>query len=217
MTEPKLKADKEAGNLSETAKSYLRDIWLQNEYGYKEPSAPSIEMLKGLMCEADSMSLVQDTLKGQFRTKNLETFKQEGLAGTPDIILQDCVEDIKTSWSLRTFYEADGNNSVYFWQAVGYMMLTGVKSYRLIYCLVPTPEELLQREIDKLSYAYGRNSLDPNYQKAVEQIKHNNDLITKLPNEKRIKVFSFTLEETDTEKVNAKLKKAQEFYNQISL
>jgi len=217
MTEPKLKADKDAGNLSETAKSYLRDIWLQKTYGYKEPSAPSIEITKGLMCEADSMSLVQDTLKGQFRTKNLETFKQEGLAGTPDIILTDCVEDIKTSWSLRTFYEADGNNSVYFWQSVGYMMLTGVKSYRLIYCLVPTPEELLQREIDKLSYAYGRNSLDPNYQKAVEQIKHNNDLITKLPNEKRIKVFNFALTETDTEKVNAKLKKAQEFYNQISL
>jgi len=217
MTEPKLKADKDAGNLSETAKSYLRDIWLQEKYGYKEPSTPSIEMLKGLMCEADSMSLVQDTLGGTFRTKNLETFKQEGLAGTPDIILQDCVEDIKTSWSLRTFYEVDGNNSVYFWQSVGYMMLTGIKSYRLIYCLVPTPEELIQREIDKLSYAYGRNSLDPNYQKAVEQIKHNNDLITKLPNEKRIKVFNFALTEADTEKVNAKLKKAQEFYNQISL
>jgi hypothetical protein len=217
MTEPKLKADKEAGNLSETAKSYLRDIWLQNEYGYKEPSTPSIEMLKGLMCEADSMSLVQDTLKGQFRTKNLETFKQEGLAGTPDIILADCVEDIKTSWSLRTFYEADEDNSVYFWQAVGYMMLTGVKAYRLIYCLVPTPEELIQREIDKLSYAYGRNSLNPNYLKAVEQIKHNNDLITKLPNEKRIKVFNFALTEADTDKVNAKLKKAQEFYNTITL
>ena len=217
MTEPKLKADKEAGNLSETAKSYLRDIWLQKTYGYKEPSPPSIEMLKGLMCEADSMSLVQDTLKGQFRTKNLETFKQKGLAGTPDIILSDCVEDIKTSWSLRTFYEADGNNSVYFWQAVGYMMLTGVTQYRLIYCLVPTPEELLQREIDKLSYAYGRNSLDPNYQKAVEQIKHNNNLITSLPNEKRIKVFNFALTTEDAEKVLNKLKKAQEFYSKISL
>jgi len=163
------------------------------------------------------LSLVQDVLGGAFRVKNLETFKTDALAGTPDCILPDCVEDIKTSWSLRTFYEADDTNNAYYWQAVGYMMLTGVTQYRLIYCLVPTPEELLQREIDKLSYAYGRNSLDHNYQKSVEQIKHNNNLITKLPNEKRIKVFSFTLEETDTEKVNAKLKKAQEFYNQISL
>ena len=143
MTEPKLKADKEAGNLSETAKSYLRDLWLQDTYGYKEPSTPSVEMLKGLMCEADSMSLVQEVLGGSFRVKNLETFKADALAGTPDCILPDAVEDIKTSWSLRTFYEADGSNSAYFWQAVGYMMLTGKTAYRLIYCLVPTPDELI--------------------------------------------------------------------------
>lgn len=217
MTEPKLKADKEAGNLSETAKSYLRDIWLQDTYGYKEPSTPSVEMLKGLMCEADSMSLVQDVLGGTFRVKNLETFKQGSLAGTPDCILPDCVEDIKTSWSLRTFYEADGTNSAYFWQAVAYMMLTGKSSYRLIYCLVPTPEELLQREFSKLEYAYGRNTANPRYLESCDQIKRNNDLITTLPNEKRIKVFNFALSEADVKAVENKLTKAEEFFNTISL
>lgn len=217
MTEPKLKADKEAGNLSETAKSYLRDIWLQDTYGYKEPSTPSVEMLKGLMCEADSMSLVQDVLGGTFRVKNLETFKQGSLAGTPDCILPDCVEDIKTSWSLRTFYEADGTNSAYYWQAVAYMMLARTSSYRLIYCLVPTPEELLQREYSKLEYAYGRNTANPRYLESCDQIKRNNDLITTLPNDKRIKVFNFALSETDVTAVENKLKKAEEFFNTINL
>jgi len=217
MTEPKLKADKEAGNLSETAKSYLRDLWLQDTYGYKEPSTPSIEMLKGLMCEADSMSLVQDVLGGTFRVKNLETFKQGSLIGTPDCILPDCVEDIKTSWSLRTFYEADGGNSAYYWQAVAYMMLTGKPAYRLIYCLVPTPEELLQREYSKLEYAYGRNTANPRYFEACDQIKRNNDLITTLPIDKRIKVFNFALSETDVKAVENKLKKAEEFFNTIKL
>ena len=217
MTEPKLKADKEAGNLSETAKTYLRDLWLQDVYGYKEPSTPSVEMLKGLMCEADSMSLVQDVLGGAFRVKNLETFKADTLAGTPDCILPDCVEDIKTSWSLRTFYEADGTNSAYYWQAVGYMMLTGKSSYRLIYCLVPTPDELMQREFSKLEYAYGRNTQHPHYIQAVEQLKRNNDLITSLPIEKRIKVFNFALSEADIKAVETKLTKAQEFFKAISL
>jgi len=217
MTEPKLKADKEAGNLSETAKTYLRDLWLQDTYGYKEPSTPSVEMLKGLMCEADSMSLVQDVLGGSFRVKNLETFKADALAGTPDCILPDCVEDIKTSWSLRTFYEADGTNSAYYWQSIGYMILTGKTSYRLIYCLVPTPEELMQREFSKLEYAYGRNTQHPHYIQAFEQLKRNNELITSLPKEKRIKVFKFALNETDIKAVETKLKKAEEFYKTIQL
>lgn len=217
MTDPKLKPDKEAGNLSETAKSYLRDLWLQDTYGYKEPSTPSVEMLKGLMCEADSMSLVQEVLGGAFRVKNLVTYKKGSLRGTPDCILPDCVEDIKTSWSLRTFYEADGTNSAYFWQAVGYMMLARTSSYRLIYCLVPTPEELMQREFSKLEYAYGRNTQHPHYIQAVEQLKRNNDLITSLPIEKRIKVFNFALSEADVKAVETKLKKAEEFYKTIQL
>ena len=217
MTEPKLKADKEAGNLSEMAKTYLRDLWLQDTYGYKEPSTPSVEMLKGLMCEADSMSLVQDVLGGAFRVKNIVTYKKGSLIGTPDCILPDAVEDIKTSWSLRTFYEADGTNSAYFWQAVGYMMLTGKSSYRLIYCLVPTPDELMQREINKLLNAYGKNTQHPHYIQAVEQLKRNNDLITSLPKEKRIKVFNFALSEADVTAVQNKLKKAEEFYKTIQL
>ena len=170
MTEPKLKADKEAGNLSETAKTYLRDLWLQDTYGYKEPSTPSVEMLKGLMCEADSMSLVQDVLGGAFRVKNLVTYKKGSLRGTPDCILPDAVEDIKTSWSLRTFYEADGTNSAYYWQAVGYMMLARTSSYRLIYCLVPTPDELMQREINKLLNAYGKNTQHPHFIQAFDNL-----------------------------------------------
>ena len=217
MTEPKLKADKEAGILSETAKTYLRDLWLQDTYGYKEPSTPSVEMLKGLMCEADSMSLVQEVLGGAFRVKNLVTYKKGSLRGTPDCILPDCVEDIKTSWSLRTFYEADGTNSAYFWQAVGYMMLARTSSYRLIYCLVPTPDELMQREYSKLEYAYGRNTQHPHYIQAVEQLKRNNDLITSLPKEKRIKVFNFALSEADIKAVEMKLKKAEEFFKTIQL
>ena len=59
MTEPKLKADKEAGLLSETTKTYIREIWLKNEYGYDEVVITDA-MLKGLLCEQDAMQLVQD-------------------------------------------------------------------------------------------------------------------------------------------------------------
>jgi hypothetical protein len=97
------------------------------------------------------------------------------------------------------------------------MMLTGKNSYRLIYCLVPTPEEIMQREYSKLEYAYGRNTQHPHYIQAVEQLKRNNDLITSLPIEKRIKVFNFALSEADIKAVETKLKKAEQFFKTIQL
>jgi len=102
LTEPKLKADKDAGNLSATAKTLVEAMWLQGEYGYRE-FVNNEYMDKGLAMEQDSMQLVQDVLGGAFRTKNREKLQDEFIIGTPDIILTDAVEDIKTSWSLRTF------------------------------------------------------------------------------------------------------------------
>ncbi len=36
LSEPKLKADKEAGKLSETAKTLVESMWLEREFGYRE-------------------------------------------------------------------------------------------------------------------------------------------------------------------------------------
>lgn len=144
MSEPKSKADKEAGLLGETAKTLITEIWLNNEYGYKEDVVTD-EMMKGLICEQDSMSLVQDVLGGEFRLKNTTYFKNEFIHGTPDIILskEDYCEDIKTSYNLRTFVDAEykqGNS--YWWQGQAYMWLTGKTKYRLMYCLVETPSDI---------------------------------------------------------------------------
>ena len=73
MTEPKSKADKDAGNLSETAKTLMLEIFLWEKYGYKE-RVMTDAMMKGLLCEQDSMKLVQDVLGGEFRLKNKVNF-----------------------------------------------------------------------------------------------------------------------------------------------
>lgn len=215
LTEPKLKADKEAGNLSQTAKTFVRNIWLQNEYGYRE-YLQNDAMTKGLMQEQDSMELVQDVLGGQFRTKNRERFQNEYLIGTPDIILPDCIEDIKTSKNLRTFMEADIED-LYEAQAMSYMELKGIHSYRLIYALVPDSQEAITNAKERLSYSFGRDYSNADYIEQCEQLQHNNDVILTIPKEHRIKVFAFDWSRDYIDRLYAKCEKAREYYNTISL
>ena len=133
LTNPISKKDKEEGNLSETTKTLAHDIFLRNEFGYKE-NVYTDEMLKGLYCEQDSMELVQSVLGGEFRKRSGNQLKNKFIQGTPDIVLdsEDVVEDIKTSWDLRTFFNAELSKP-YLAQGQGYMWLTGKKKYRLIY------------------------------------------------------------------------------------
>ena len=215
MTEPKLKADKDAGNLSETAKTFVQDKWLFDTYGFAE-SIKNQYMDKGNECEQDSMDLVTQVLEGGFRSRYNTKLQNDYVIGTPDIVLQDCVEDIKTSWNLKTFFNAE-LSKMYFAQAQCYMWLTGKEKYRLIYSLVPTPQSMVLNECEKLVYKYGKNYDNEDYIAECQQIQRNNDLIKELPTEKRVKVFAFDYEPEYIELLKIKIEKAREYYNTLKL
>lgn len=219
MSEPKSKADKEAGLLGETAKTLITEIWLNNEYGYKEDVVTD-EMMKGLICEQDSMALVQDVLGGEFRLKNTTYFKNEFIHGTPDIILskEDYCEDIKTSYNLRTFVDAEykqGNS--YWWQGQAYMWLTGKTKYRLMYCLVETPSDITVEQKKRFYYKFNCDETNQNYIDISMQIDHNNNIISKIPKEKRVKIFEFPFDKEAIEKVKTQHAKALNYYNTLKL
>ena len=215
MTDPKLKADKDAGNLSETAKTFVEDKWLFDTFGFAE-SIKNQYMDKGNECEQDSMDLVTQVLEGGFRSRYNTKLQNEYVIGTPDIVLADCVEDIKTSWNLKTFFNAE-LSKMYFAQAQCYMWLTGKEKYRLIYALVPTPQSMVLNECEKLVYKYGKNYDNEDYIAECQQIQRNNDLIKELPIEKRVKVFAFDYDPNYIETLKIKIEKAREYYNTLKL
>jgi hypothetical protein len=215
MTEPKLKADKEAGNLSETAKTFVEDKWLFDEFGFAE-LLKNDYMDKGNECEQDSMDLVSQVVPGGFRSRYNTKLQNDYVIGTPDIVLSDCVEDIKTSWNLKTFFNAE-LSKMYFAQAQCYMWLTGKEKYRLIYALVPTPQHMVLNECEKLSWKYGKNYDNEDYIAQTQQIQKNNDLIKDLPIEKRVKVFAFDYDPAFIETLKTKIEKAREYYNTLKL
>ncbi len=148
MTDPSNKTNA----LSETTLNWLREKACFDFFGIKK-QIDTREMSKGIECEEDSIELynsVNFTSVG----KNQITFKKDFFTGTPDLIAQDKVIDIKTSWSFDTFpmFLADAEKLVkksgYEWQVQQYMMLTGKRRAEVAFCFVTTPSHLLTQYDD---------------------------------------------------------------------
>lgn len=213
LTEPKLKS--EAGQLSQTAKTMIESMWLKNTFGYRE-IVTTDAMTKGLRLEQESMALAQQVLGGAFRSKNREALQNDFIIGTPDIILSDYVEDIKTCYNLRTFFEAEPTK-LYITQAQCYMALTGRKYYRLIYCLVPNTDDAIIKECERVAWQYGRDYENQDYIDHCTQIKLNNDCIKSIPPMQRVKVFEFSYDESVMDVLYKKVELGREYYKTLSL
>jgi len=218
------KSRKKTEVLGQTAKSMIKEMFLRNEFGYKE-IVQTKQMIKGHVCEAESRDLVQKVLGGPFRKRNTTNFHSELFTGTPDIILDieqqgqtdKIVEDIKNSWNLRTFFNADGSDKSYYWQGQTYMHLTGADFFRLIYTLNPIPEDLMAGEERKLYYQYGQDEQNIDYQEALEQLLHNNNLINDLDDHQRVKVFTFERDDESIKEMHEMAKAGIEYYNTLEL
>ena len=112
--------------------------------------------------------------------KNEESFENDFLTGTPDAILEDHIIDVKNSWDCFTFPLFFNNvpNKAYYWQAQGYLALTGLDYYKLIYTLMDTPDELIEKEYfnsnldyDAFAKQYKYSSIDPKYRIKVFEIE----------------------------------------------
>lgn len=129
--------------LSETTKSYIRGIAKQDFYGYNV-ELNNKYIMKGNAQENDSIKLLNSVLFTQY-TKNTERLQNDWLNGEADIVTDEAIIDIKTSWSLETFPATaeEGKESLYEWQLRGYMMLYDKPYAHLCYCMVSTLPTLL--------------------------------------------------------------------------
>ena len=143
--------------------------------------------------------------------KNEEHFSNDYLTGTPDLILEDSVRDIKCSWGVDTFplLDEDIPNKDYYWQLMGYMALTGKRKAFLDYCLVDTPEHLIQRELDSMAYRVGELSLD-----AKREVRLNMTF-GHVPIEHRVKTFEIEWSEDAWEQIQIRITECNEFYHKL--
>lgn len=197
--------------LSRTAKSYLEEIFKSEVFG-KSKHLTNKYLDKGLMCEEDSLALISKHYNSFF-VKNKEHFSNGFIKGTPDNT-QEIVRDIKTSWDFLTFPILDTEipNKVYYWQLQAYMELTGLKKAELIYCLVDTPEEVVNDEKRKMIWAM--NSISEDLPQDLDDEITNNAFYSNLPQELRIKVFPIEYNKDDIAMLYVMIEKARSYLNE---
>jgi hypothetical protein len=215
MTEPQSKADKEAGLLSKTAQKHLLDVYIAEKYGRRK-DIQTKQMKKGIEVEQDSIDLLSMYLKMPF-SKNDQRFTNDFITGFPDIIDNDRIIDIKSSYDLWTFIGniPDKLDSLYYWQMQSYMWLTNTKSAIIAYCLVNTPESIIEQEkyymLKKMDVATEEN---PEYVKEAMKIEFNMSF-DDISIDERVLMFNVSRNEDDILRIQQKVERAREFLREL--
>jgi len=198
--------------LSQTAKSYIHELVLQEKYGVsKEFSSRYTD--KGNAVEEESINLVNEVLDVKFIYKNDEYFENDWIKGTPDVNTEDVLLDVKSSWDATTFpfFDTEIPNKDYFYQLQGYMWLTGKTQSMLCYCLVDTPLDMVEDEIRRAHWKLHKIDEDLDLREEVES-KHQ---FSHIPKNRRVKVFYVQKDEQVIEQIKEKIELAREYYNAL--
>lgn len=150
MASPTAAAIKAGEVLSVGAKTYLKKIAREIAYDFRS----ELDMKyvnKGIQCEDESIALLNKVYFKSY-VKHVGRVETDLLSGECDILADDMVRDVKTSWSLETFpcLIEDAHKDLYEWQGRAYMHLYDRPEFRLDYCMVTTPEELRKYESPRI-------------------------------------------------------------------
>lgn len=170
MTNPKSKSEL----ISETTKTFLQNWVKEKIYGIR-PQINSKYIDKGLEFEDMAIDKAIEWLDIPFALKNTKRYEDDYFTGEPDLIIGDCVLDIKNSWDAFTFplFEEEIPTKGYFYQLQIYMHLTGLKTAKLVYILLNTPETYNSMEIDY-------SNVDKKYRIKVYEFDYQPEIIEEL-------------------------------------
>lgn len=154
-----------AKTLSKTCISFLREeLFIYLKYGERiRPGSTSINesvtrIMKGTLCESMAIDLLSRH-DGLNYKKNTKKYQNKWVKGYPDINYKKRlgdrkIIDIKCSWDLYTFManipkkltNANG------YQVQGYISLTNADIGEVCHVLVSAPDELIEKQVQKLRY-----------------------------------------------------------------
>jgi len=215
-----LEPTKDEDPLPQTAKSYLKKYYAYLKYGKWSVSLDKGNKYtnKGKLAEEESITLLS-RLDKIFLKKNEERLENEFLTGIPDIIVRDgelkvvYIYDAKTSWDVETFFDnLDKDlNPLYWWQIQGYFALTGCDIGEVSYCLVNTPESLLEGEKYALLRRFDVVTEEaPEFKVAYQELL-NNATFDDIPIERRRLKFIVERDEEAIQKIYKRIEKCREY------
>lgn len=211
------------GELSETTKSYLLEVFIKEKYG-RERDYSNKYMDKGNYAEqTESLDILSDHYGKLILSKDLnsEPVSNDFMTGTPDILkIKDKVVDIKSSWDMITFAQADGSNRDYEWQLWAYMWMTGRRKADLAYCLTDAPLWMIENEHKRKMYNFRHLEGTDEYQELFDfwwAFYEKNMKFDDIPINDRIKVFTFDFDKERIPLVKKRIQECREYLKTIVL
>jgi hypothetical protein len=201
--------------LSTTCKSYLIECYVTAVYK-REKDVYSKYMEKGLAVEEDALTLYS-LVKNQFFKKNEENLSNEYITGCPDIREFKHVRDIKSSWDIFTFFNSRITkiDSGYEWQLTGYTWLDNADSATLAYCLIDTPDTLINKEVNKLMWDMGATTNEtPAFLEAKAKLEHSMRF-SDIPRTERIHEKLVLRDDRKINQIPDRVKECREWLNEL--
>lgn len=208
--------------LSETCKQALIEMFISRRYG-RQKDITNKYTEKGLAVEEDAVTLYS-RLEGKFFKKNTERIHNEFINGEPDLFRgvsvfnADHIDELKSSWDIFTFFTVKTKpiNKDYLYQLQGYMALTGAKTSTLGYCLIDTPEPMINDEKRRLFHKMNvLTDQNPDYIKACELLELNMKF-DDVPLQDRVIKFQVPCNEDLIESVYARVPWWRQFLNEFA-
>jgi len=141
--------DRSGKGMGKTVYSYL-DTWMKEQIYNRKKIIESKYFDKGIEVESKSIDYISEQLKLGMIFKNEEYFENDYMTGCPDLVLPDEIIEVKNSFDCFTFplFECEPPNKDNEWQVLVYMALTGRKKARIIYTLMDTPSDIVERQMN---------------------------------------------------------------------
>jgi len=216
MTNPRSKSEV----LSETAKTRIEEKFIEDQFGvYKDFWTKEIN--KGNECEPESIEFMSTTLDLFGAKKNLQKFENETFKGTPDVIYNGVVYDVKTSWSLFTFpmFEDEIPKKDYLYQMQAYMDLTGLKSAKIVYVLTDATEKMIEDEVYKRCMRekiYDKTpELSAILEKQIGEKVHKEMTFGHVPDQLRLRVYELEYNPSVIDEIKERVELCQQYYNTL--
>lgn len=212
MTESRSKSDP----ISETTKTHLIDCYVSAVFNRRTELTNKF-LEKGLMVEENAIDLLS-AIKKEFYVKNEDRFSNDFIQGTPDIVIKEesLIIDIKSSFDIFTFARSQkAENKMYYWQLQGYMWLTGCTNAELAYCLVDTPDIIIDREIKRALYQSGVSETSEGFQAYQEEMRAYHKYAD-IDKSKRLFIKKYQFNQSDIDLLQSRILECRNYLNNIN-
>jgi len=211
-------------SLSDSCKSFLTRTYAIEKYYSGKKGRQRSSMVKGSIVQQEAFNLFMESEGKKYNTQS-KLLKNDFISGIPDMYdgtlatSSEEIIEIKSSWNIFSFLSAVNKplKSSYYWQLMGYMYLTGAKIGTIAFCLINTPENILEDEKQRvLSNRKLYEEDEDKFNAMVEELSirmNYNDI----PVEDRVLRFTVERNDSDITKISKKVEKCREYLQEFEI